>query len=76
MLRSRFESLPGAFNACLVPVERNEKTKKKGLKATFSSKFEVWLLFFIIKYHDNDQLTPLEVCLSESNSPFPKSINF
>ena len=77
MLRSRFISLPGAFNACLIPVERNEKTKKKGLKATFSSKFdEVWLLFFIIKYHDNDQLTPLEVCLSELNSPFPKSINF
>ncbi|XP_030967643.1 callose synthase 2-like [Quercus lobata] len=41
MLRSRFESLPGAFNACLIPVERNEKTKKKGLKATFSSKFEI-----------------------------------
>ncbi|XP_030953802.1 callose synthase 3-like isoform X2 [Quercus lobata] len=39
MLRLRFESLPGAFNACLIPVERNEKTKK-GLKATFSSKFD------------------------------------
>ena len=46
MLRLRFKSLPGAFNACLIPVERNEKTKK-GLKATFSSKFdEVWFLFF------------------------------
>ncbi|KAF3976520.1 hypothetical protein CMV_000294 [Castanea mollissima] len=40
MLRSRFESLPGAFNACLIPVENNEKTKKKGLKATFSLKFD------------------------------------
>ncbi|GLT55537.1 hypothetical protein SLA2020_286500 [Shorea laevis] len=40
LLRSRFQSLPGAFNACLIPVERNEKTKKKGLKATFSRTFE------------------------------------
>ncbi|EEF50216.1 conserved hypothetical protein [Ricinus communis] len=39
MLRSRFQSLPGAFNACLIPVENSEKTKKKGLKATFSRKF-------------------------------------
>ena len=31
MLRSRFELLPGAFNACLIPVERNEETEK-GLK--------------------------------------------
>ncbi|GMY23975.1 callose synthase 1-like isoform X2, partial [Fagus crenata] len=38
MLRSRFESLPGAFNACLIPVERNEETEK-GLKATSSSNF-------------------------------------
>lgn len=40
MLRYRFQSLPGAFNACLVPAGKDEKTKKKGLKATFSSKFE------------------------------------
>lgn len=40
LLRSRFQSLPGAFNACLIPVERNEKTKKKGLKATFSRTFD------------------------------------
>ncbi|KAM1124179.1 hypothetical protein ACFX2B_039130 [Malus domestica] len=41
MLRSRFESLPGAFNSFLIPVERNEQTKKKGiLKATFSRKFD------------------------------------
>ncbi|KAM1974043.1 hypothetical protein ACFX15_038992 [Malus domestica] len=41
MLRSRFESLPGAFNSFLIPVERNEQTKKKGiLNATFSRKFD------------------------------------
>lgn len=38
MLRSRFQSLPGAFNACLVPKEQPEH-KKKGLKATFSRRF-------------------------------------
>ncbi|XP_035541393.1 callose synthase 2 isoform X2 [Juglans regia] len=40
MLRSRFQSLPGAFNARLVPVERNGETKKKGLKDTSSHKFD------------------------------------
>ncbi|KAM3731408.1 hypothetical protein ACB098_12G161500 [Castanea mollissima] len=39
MLRSRFQSLSGAFNACLIPVENNEKTKE-GMNATFSYKFE------------------------------------
>lgn len=39
MLRSRFESLPGAFNACLIPEEKSEPAKKKGLKATFSRNF-------------------------------------
>ncbi|CAN1827742.1 Callose synthase 1 [Linum perenne] len=39
MLRSRFQSLPGAFNACLVPAEKSETNKRKGLKATFSRKF-------------------------------------
>ncbi|OAY54872.2 callose synthase 3 isoform X1 [Manihot esculenta] len=38
MLRSRFESLPGAFNACLIPEEKSEP-KRKGLKATLSRKF-------------------------------------
>ncbi|KAJ8436465.1 hypothetical protein Cgig2_000450 [Carnegiea gigantea] len=38
MLRSRFQSLPGAFNACLIPVEKTEH-KKKSLKATFSRRF-------------------------------------
>ncbi|KAL6575472.1 Callose synthase 2 [Orobanche hederae] len=37
MLRSRFLSLPGAFNACLIPEEKAEKPK--GLKATFFRKF-------------------------------------
>ncbi|KAI5647696.1 hypothetical protein M9H77_33701 [Catharanthus roseus] len=39
MLRSRFQSLPGAFNACLIPAEKGNKLKK-GLKATFSRKFD------------------------------------
>lgn len=39
MLRSRFQSLPGAFNACLIPVDKTEDKKKRGLKATFSRKF-------------------------------------
>ncbi|XP_059651785.1 callose synthase 2-like [Cornus florida] len=39
LLRSRFQSLPGAFNACLVPMEKKEQPKK-GLKATFSRKFD------------------------------------
>ncbi|XP_027349003.1 callose synthase 3-like isoform X2 [Abrus precatorius] len=38
MLRSRFQSLPGAFNASLIPEETNEP-KKKGLKATLSRRF-------------------------------------
>ncbi|XP_052193057.1 callose synthase 2-like [Diospyros lotus] len=39
MLRSRFQSLPGAFNARLVPLEKNEKPKK-GLKPTLSRNFD------------------------------------
>ncbi|GMP41984.1 hypothetical protein CsSME_00011891 [Camellia sinensis var. sinensis] len=38
MLRSRFQSLPGAFNARLIPLEKSEK--RKGLKAAFSRKFD------------------------------------
>ncbi|KAG8391331.1 hypothetical protein BUALT_Bualt01G0176700 [Buddleja alternifolia] len=37
MLRSRFQSLPGAFNDRLIPSEKGEKPK--GLKAAFSRKF-------------------------------------
>ncbi|GJT09449.1 callose synthase 3 [Tanacetum coccineum] len=39
MLRSRFESLPGAFNGCLIPPEKSE-VKKKGLKATLSRQYD------------------------------------
>ncbi|KAG2675087.1 hypothetical protein I3760_13G168800 [Carya illinoinensis] len=39
MLRSRFLSLPGAFNACLIPEEKT-KPKKKGLKSTLSRNFD------------------------------------
>nr|QKN22526.1 callose synthase 3 [Urtica dioica subsp. dioica] len=38
MLRSRFDSLPGVFNARLVPEEKDEP-KKKGLRATLSRNF-------------------------------------
>jgi callose synthase len=40
LLRSRFDSIPGAFNARLIPWDQAEKKKKKGLKATFSRKFD------------------------------------
>ncbi|KAM7277956.1 hypothetical protein ACFE04_005090 [Oxalis oulophora] len=39
MLRSRFESLPGAFNACLIPEEKSEP-KKKGLRATLTRNYD------------------------------------
>ncbi|XP_071726547.1 callose synthase 3-like [Rutidosis leptorrhynchoides] len=38
MLRSRFQSLPGAFNDCLIPAENTERAKK-GLKASLSRRF-------------------------------------
>ncbi|XP_027342248.1 callose synthase 2-like [Abrus precatorius] len=41
LLRSRFESIPGAFNACLIPTDQTEMKKRKGLKATFSRRFEL-----------------------------------
>ncbi|KAL0703394.1 hypothetical protein Bca4012_069819 [Brassica carinata] len=40
MLRSRFQSIPGAFNDCLVPHDNSDDTKKRGFKATFSRKFD------------------------------------
>lgn len=46
MLRSRFQSLPGAFNARLIPPEKNEEPKK-GLKATLTRKFDEVRLLFI-----------------------------
>ncbi|XP_020093591.1 callose synthase 3-like isoform X1 [Ananas comosus] len=39
MLRSRFQSLPGAFNARLVPVEKPDEKQKKGLKASLPRRF-------------------------------------
>ncbi|GLJ07080.1 hypothetical protein SUGI_0057310 [Cryptomeria japonica] len=39
MLRSRFQSLPGAFNECLVP-PTTEKIERKWLKAFFSPRFK------------------------------------
>lgn len=48
MLRSRFQSLPGAFNARLIPEEKSEP-KKKGIKATLSRKFaEVNSFYFYL----------------------------
>jgi hypothetical protein len=43
MLRSRFESLPKAFNQCLIP---SDTSKKRGLRAAFSSNkpSKVWIL--------------------------------
>ncbi|CAD5311825.1 unnamed protein product [Arabidopsis thaliana] len=40
MLRSRFQSIPGAFNDCLVPQDNSDDTKKKRFRATFSRKFD------------------------------------
>ncbi|URD74284.1 callose synthase [Musa troglodytarum] len=40
MLRSRFLSLPGAFNARLIPPEKSEASKRRAFWASFSSKFE------------------------------------
>ncbi|KAH9311871.1 hypothetical protein KI387_026906 [Taxus chinensis] len=39
MLRSRFQSLPGAFNECLVPPAR-ERHERKGLKTFLSRRFD------------------------------------
>ncbi|GAA0172046.1 hypothetical protein LIER_25951 [Lithospermum erythrorhizon] len=39
MLRSRFQSLPGAFNSGLIPAEKSDQSSK-GLKAMFSRKFD------------------------------------
>lgn len=45
MLRSRFESLPGAFNARLIPLERPDIEKRRGFRDSLSSKVpKVWLI--------------------------------
>uniref|UniRef100_A0A0E0K890 1,3-beta-glucan synthase n=1 Tax=Oryza punctata TaxID=4537 RepID=A0A0E0K890_ORYPU len=40
MLRSRFGSIPLAFNACLIPAEESDAKRKKGLKSYLHSRFE------------------------------------
>ncbi|XP_076942400.1 callose synthase 3-like [Bidens hawaiensis] len=40
MLRSRFELLPGAFNGCLIPPEKSDPMKRRGLKATLSRNYD------------------------------------
>ncbi|WOK98407.1 callose synthase 3-like [Canna indica] len=40
MLRSRFLSLPHAFSDRLIPPEKSEASKRRGLRASLSSKFE------------------------------------
>ncbi|KAI3799427.1 hypothetical protein L1987_34725 [Smallanthus sonchifolius] len=40
MLRSRFDALPGAFNGCLIPPEKSDPVKKKGLKASLSRNYD------------------------------------
>lgn len=51
MLRSRFGSIPLAFNACLIPAEESDAKRKKGLKSYLHSRFEVSLFFFYIFLH-------------------------
>ncbi|CAK9310309.1 unnamed protein product [Citrullus colocynthis] len=40
MLRSRFLSLPGAFNVCLMPEEKTNHIRKKGLMVNLGRKFD------------------------------------
>ncbi|KAL6645417.1 hypothetical protein ACP70R_017025 [Stipagrostis hirtigluma subsp. patula] len=40
MLRSRFDLIPLAFNACLIPVETSDAKRKKGLKSYLQSRFK------------------------------------
>ncbi|XP_062216922.1 callose synthase 3-like isoform X3 [Phragmites australis] len=40
MLRSRFDSIPLAFHACLIPVETSDAKRKKGLKSYLHSRFK------------------------------------
>ncbi|KAM7257949.1 hypothetical protein ACFE04_013690 [Oxalis oulophora] len=71
MLRSRFQSLPGAFNTYLVPTE---KTRKKGF--SLSKRFAevvtiLWSNYLDIvilsdeKAHDNNAILPLGYCKQE-----------
>lgn len=40
MLRSRFDSIPLAFNSCLIPVETSDAKRKKGLKSYLHNRFK------------------------------------
>ncbi|KAL3500760.1 hypothetical protein ACH5RR_039853, partial [Cinchona calisaya] len=39
ILRSQFQLLPDAFNACLIPEEKNETAQEKGVRTALSRKF-------------------------------------
>ncbi|RDX98648.1 Callose synthase 2, partial [Mucuna pruriens] len=55
LLRSRFEAIPGAFNACLIPTEKTEKKKRRGLlNAFFSHKFDQRRLFQVSSNKDKE----------------------
>jgi hypothetical protein len=40
MLRSRFDSIPLAFNSCLIPVETSDAKRKKGLRSYLHNRFK------------------------------------
>lgn len=40
MLRSRFDSIPLAFNSCLIPVEKSDSKRKKGLRSYLHNRFK------------------------------------
>ncbi|PKA65497.1 Callose synthase 4 [Apostasia shenzhenica] len=60
MLRSRFHSLPGAFNACLVP---SEKGKKQGSKRTETAKFAQLWNEIICSFREEDLISDREMDL-------------
>lgn len=48
MLRSRFQSIPGAFNACLIPKDTDKPVKKKRLRDAFIRKYDEVLLLLLL----------------------------
>lgn len=67
MLRSRFFTLPAAFSARLIPPEKSEASKRRGLRASLSSKFEEVQLPFLIWYFINF-LSQVMLCYSFSSA--------
>lgn len=63
MLRSRFQSIPGAFNDCLVPHDKSDDTKKRGFKATFSRKFDQVLITAVMFSYFHSHFYLSELCL-------------